>query len=152
MDFNKRFPFGSETFNGIFCEHVLEHFTLEDGQMLLRECLRVLCPGGCIRLIMPNGEKVIRTYLEQPAELLRIRPVESGCAMEAVNSWFHQRYEHQCLYDGDLLWFQLQQAGFDLIERSSYRHGDSSRDLLLDDQKYEWESLYMEAVKPTTVG
>lgn len=152
MDFNKRFAFASETFDGIFCEHVFEHFTLQDGQMLLRECLRVLRPGGCIRLIMPDAEKVIRTYLEQPEELLRVRPVESGCAMEAVNSWCYQRYEHQCLYDANLLRFQLQQAGFDRIERCAFQQGDSSKPILLDDQKYEWESLYMEAIKPSSVG
>ena len=148
MDFNKQFPFESNTFNGIFCEHVFEHFALPDGQTLLRECLRVLRPGGCIRLIMPDGEKIVRAYADDPEALVKQRKVTSGCAMEAVNSWFYQRYEHQCIYDGHLLEFQLRQAGFEHVNRCGYQRGHACKALLLDDPKYEWESIYIEAVKP----
>lgn len=148
MDFNSRFPFENDKFDGIFCEHVFEHFGLPEGQALLRECLRVIVPGGCIRLIMPDGEKIIRTYCSEPQMLIKQREVSSGAAMEAVNSWFYQRYEHQCIYDGKLLESQLKNAGFEQIRRCAFLQGDASKTLLLDDPKYEWESIYMEAVKP----
>jgi predicted SAM-dependent methyltransferase len=151
MDFNSRFPFENDTFDGIFCEHVFEHFGLLEGQTLLRECHRVMAPGGCIRLIMPDGEKIIQTYCNDPEILVRQREVSSGVAMEAVNSWFYQRYEHQCIYDGKLLELQLNNAGFEQISRCNFRHGDASKSLLLDDFKYEWESIYMEAVKPVDI-
>lgn len=150
MDFNKRFPFPDKSFEGIFCEHVFEHFDLEHGLAVFQQCIRVLRPGGCIRIIVPDGEKVMQTYFDDPSDLVKRRQSETGCAMEAVNSYFRQRYEHQCLYDWPLMEHQLRKAGFDPVMRTSYNQAQISREIMLDDQKYEWESLYVEASKPHT--
>src|SRR5207237_9334961 len=45
-DFNRRLPFDDETFDGIFCEHVLEHFSYENGRKVLEECKRIMKQGG----------------------------------------------------------------------------------------------------------
>jgi|SRR3989338_2205023 len=148
MDFNSRFPFEDNCFDGIFCEHVLEHFNIENGQRLLSECCRVLRPGGCLRIIVPDGEKIMKAYFDTPSELLERRSVNSSCAMEAVNSYFRQRYEHQIAYDEELLKYQFLLAGFSQVSRASFGNGKVSGAVIIDDKKYEWESLYMEAVKP----
>jgi predicted SAM-dependent methyltransferase len=148
MDFNRKFPFPDNYFEGIFCEHVLEHFTIENGQRLLRECYRVLQPGGCLRIIVPDGEKIMEAYFNTPEDLLERRSVDSSCAMEAVNSYFRQRYEHAIAYDGELLKYQFSLAGFTQISRVSFGKGKVSGDVIIDEEKYEWESFYMEAIKP----
>jgi predicted SAM-dependent methyltransferase len=148
VDLSRPLPIPDATINGIFCEHVQEHFTLEDGIGLLKECHRVLIPGGWLRLIMPDAELVIRTYLDEPQELLAHRPVPSFQPMEAVNSYFRQRYEHQCLYDFGLATYALEAAGFTEVTRTSFRIGKCPDELILDDPKYAWESLYVTAVKP----
>src|SRR5258706_6784509 len=119
MDFGRRRPFPDSSLDGIFCEHVFEHFDLERGLTVLRESFRVLQPGGCLRIIVPDGEKILRSYFEEPSELLRHRPGATPCAMEAVNSYFRQRYEHQWIYDWELIEHQLRHAGFDQIARVS---------------------------------
>lgn len=148
MDFNRTFPFPDNSFDGIFCEHVLEHFTIADGQRLLRECWRVLHPGGCIRIIVPDGVKIMRAYFDNPEDLIRRREEYNFCAMETVNSYFRQRYEHQIAYDAELLERQFLRAGFDNVATVSFRNGEVSRAVILDHERYEWESLYMEARKP----
>ena len=148
MDFGRQWPFPDSSFDGIFCEHVFEHFDFEQGQRLLRESLRVLQPGRSIRIIVPDGGKILRTFCENPTELLAHRQTETACEMEAVNSYFRQRYEHQFTYDWQLLKHQLAQAGFDRISEVSFGEGDASSQLLLDDERYAWESLYVEASKP----
>ena len=148
MDFTRSWPFGDSSIDGIFCEHVFEHFDFEQGQALLRESLRVLQPGGCIRIIVPDGKRILETYVGNPTELLAHRDHETRCAMEVVNSYFRQRYEHQCIYDRQLLEYQLVRAGFDQIDKVSFGEGAASRSVLLDDPRYEWESLYVEAIKP----
>ena len=65
--------------------------------------------------------------------------------MEVVNSYFRQRYEHQFLYDWVTLERMLRRTGFSVVSRS--RYGQGERGLLLDDAKYEWESLYVEAIR-----
>lgn len=149
MDFNQRFPFPDNCFEGIFCEHVLEHFNLENGQRLLSESYRVLRPGGCLRIIVPDGAKIMKAYFNTPTELLEQRGVDSSCAMEAVNSYFRQRYEHSIAYDGELLKYQFSLAGFSQISQASFGKGKVSGAIIIDDEKYAWESLYMEAVKPS---
>jgi predicted SAM-dependent methyltransferase len=148
MDFCRRWPFADDSFDGIFCEHVFEHFDYEHGQKLLRESFRVLLPGRSIRIIVPDGDKILKTYYENPAELSVHREIETGQAMEAVNSYFRQRYDHQFIYDWPLLQRQLSDAGFKQIAQVSFQQAINSTPLILDDPQYEWESLYVEASKP----
>jgi predicted SAM-dependent methyltransferase len=148
MDFSRSWPFPDSSIDGIFCEHVFEHFDFAQGQALLRESMRVLQPGGCIRIIVPDGQKILETYVASPTELLAHRDHDTQYAMEVINSYFRQRYEHQFIYDWQLLKDQLAQAGFDRISEVSFGEGDASNQLLLDDERYAWESLYVEASKP----
>jgi predicted SAM-dependent methyltransferase len=148
IDFSRRWPIPDASIDAIFCEHVLEHFDLENGIELLRQCVRVLKPGGSVRFIMPNAEIILRTYFAEPQLLVEKRSPVSGLAMEAVNAWFRQRYEHQCLYDWKLAEYAFLQAGFAQVANSSFRKSALVPEaLLIDDAKYEWESLYIEAIK-----
>ncbi|KKK58008.1 hypothetical protein LCGC14_3048750, partial [marine sediment metagenome] len=52
----------------ISSEHFFEHFTRQDGFRLLEESLRVLRPGGVIRIHMPDLEQVVRLYLDEIPE------------------------------------------------------------------------------------
>ena len=148
MDFSRQWPFPDSSLDGIFCEHVFEHFDMDGGLAVLRESFRVLQPGGCLRIIVPDGEKILRSYFDNPLELLVHRPGETPCAMEAVNSYFRQRYEHQWVYDWELLEHQLLEAGFGQVTRVSCGKGTISKPVVLDDEAYAWESLYIEAAKP----
>jgi len=147
IDFTRRLPLPAHSFDAVFCEHVLEHFAQEDGIRLLTECVRVLVPGGCARFIMPDAERIVTTYVSSPATLLEKRSLDSAVPMEAVNSWFRQRYEHQCLYDWQMAEKTFRSAGFSRVERGSFRASRCAPDdVLIDDEKYAWESLYVDAV------
>jgi predicted SAM-dependent methyltransferase len=143
VDFGRTLPFPDRTFDGVFCEHVLEHFTLEDGEQLARDVFRCMRPGAIWRIIVPDAERIMRAYFDQPKDLVARR---GGTAMEAVNSYFRQRYEHHFLYDWESMRQMLMRAGFSDVVRCK-SHIGRNRDLVLDDDKYAWESLYVEAVK-----
>lgn len=151
-DFNRPLPFAVGTFDGIYSEHVLEHFTLEQGASLLRECLRILKQGGCIRLVVPDGAAIIEWYSHDPAKLLRNRPGEWDSPMGAVNSYFRQRYEHRLIYDLELLTALLAKLGYERAGRVSFRIGSVAEMSAMDDVKYEQESLYVEAFAPGCGG
>jgi predicted SAM-dependent methyltransferase len=147
-DFSRGLPFDDATFNGIFCEHVLEHFDFENGQKLLKECHRVLKPNGIIRIIIPDGYKILESYFKNPKQLIDYKQSKTGCPIEAVNQFFYQRYEHQCIYDEDYMKYQLVQVGFEFCNRTLFRESKyNEKTLLLDDEKYVWESLYFEGKK-----
>jgi predicted SAM-dependent methyltransferase len=147
-DFNRTLPFRNETFDGIFCEHVLEHFTYENGRKLLVECRRILKKGGVLRIVVPDGNRILSSYFNQPEKIVEYKKAESGFPMEAVNTWFYQRYEHQCIYDAGYLMDSLSKAGFTDTKHSSFNSSSTANsNVVLDDPKYSWESLYVEAIK-----
>jgi predicted SAM-dependent methyltransferase len=145
IDFNRPLPFPDGSFAGVFCEHVLEHFSHEEGERLMRDIRRILTENGIVRLILPDAEQIIRAYCERPSDLVSHRNAAALTAMEVVNSYFHQRYEHQFLYDWESLKQMLKSAGFHKIVRSTFGQPGLLPAIVLDDPKYEWESLYVEA-------
>jgi predicted SAM-dependent methyltransferase len=148
VDFTRPLPFPDDSFDGVFTEHVLEHFTLEEGERLVRELHRVLRPGGCLRVVVPDAELIMRRYFDAPDALVARRAADRDeTAMETVNSYFRQRYEHQFLYDWTTLKKLLERAGFGTVTRAACHHGALCPPIVLDDEKYEWESLYVEASK-----
>jgi len=147
-DFNKPLPFPDNTFEGIFCEHVLEHFDYSHGQKLMAECLRILKPGGIVRIIVPNGLTILKSYFEKPEFIVKYKECKTKFPMEAVNAWFYQRYEHQCIYDAAYLSGMLVGVGYKEARESTYCQSAFGKiELELDDPKYEWESLIVEAIK-----
>jgi predicted SAM-dependent methyltransferase len=55
-------PFKDNTFQFIYSEHVLEHFSYTEAQMILRECYRVLSDQGVMRIAMPDLDYLVRKY------------------------------------------------------------------------------------------
>lgn len=147
VDVGRSLPFSNESFDGVFCEHVLEHFSLEDGERIAREVHRILRLGGCFRVIVPDAELVLRRYFDAPDEIVARRGTGEETPMEVVNLYFRQRYEHQFVYDWPTIEKMLLRAGFDRVYRSAFDQGRHCPLVILDDQKYEWESLYVEALK-----
>jgi predicted SAM-dependent methyltransferase len=55
-----RLPFESSSLAFVYSEHFLEHLFLDEALSLLKECHRVLGPGGVIRTVVPDAD--LRTY------------------------------------------------------------------------------------------
>jgi len=143
IDLSRPLPIPDNAFDGAFCEHVLEHFTRDDTIDIAREILRTLKPGGTLRIIVPDGETLVNALVGEPGGLKSRRGGDTD--MDALNSYFRQRYDHQYIYDFETMAATLKAAGFAAAIRTGYRQGTDP--LLLDDPKYAWESLYVEAVK-----
>jgi predicted SAM-dependent methyltransferase len=62
-DLRQGVPFPDEEFDVVYHSHVLEHFTQPHARVFLRECLRVLKPGGTVRVAVPDLERIAKTYL-----------------------------------------------------------------------------------------
>lgn len=63
-DIGKGLPFPDGHFRAVYASHVLEHFDPDDGLRLLRECRRVLEPGGIARIVVPDLEAIAGAYLQ----------------------------------------------------------------------------------------
>jgi len=56
-------PYADESFDVVYHSHVLEHFAREAAPAFLKECRRVLRPGGILRIAVPDLENIVRNYL-----------------------------------------------------------------------------------------
>ena len=65
VDVRQALPFAADSFDAVYHAHVLEHFEAQAGQKLLRECLRVLKPGGTLRVVVPDLEQISELYLDR---------------------------------------------------------------------------------------
>jgi predicted SAM-dependent methyltransferase len=156
-DIAKGIPFDDHFFQGIFSQHCLEHFSLVEGLAHLREMRRVLNPGGTLRIIVPDGELYLRTYMEQIKGLGEpIFPYQENDTLLglrspilSVNRLFYvdraSPFGHRTIYDFDLLKKLLQKAGFSHVTQCQFAQGRDQK-LLVDSPSRKAESLYVEGV------
>lgn len=61
-DMTRTLPFANNSVDGIFSEHFIEHISQAEGAAFLRECRRVLIPGGLLRLATPDLDYIAERY------------------------------------------------------------------------------------------
>jgi len=163
LDACRRFPFPSESLDGIFAEEVIEHVSHGDALGVLSECWRVLKPGGALRLSTPDlgfllGLVQSGVYPECRffADVLRHygetqSPEPALAVVRVVNNLFYE-HGHRFLYSAAALKAMLENAGFFECRLSSYRDPNSPLGLLdshADRFAHPPElSIYMDARKP----
>jgi predicted SAM-dependent methyltransferase len=154
-DITRGLPFGAGSMHGICSEHCLEHFPLPVAAAILKDCRRILAPGGRIRIVVPDAEIYIHGYMQARAGQTVTFPYQDIYKFESisdpilhVNRIFyqdrHSLFGHRFMYDATMLEKLLKHAGFVAIERQSFQKG-KIRILLIDSPDREVESLYMEA-------
>lgn len=161
LDLTRPLPLPNGAFAFVFGEHVIEHIPDRAGERLLAELLRILRPGGVLRLTTPDLQKLIELYEDRNpvigrAEYARVLDEttgrEHGRPAQVLNDAM-RLWGHRWIYDEDDLVARLRAAGFETVTRvepgeSKYpalagleRHGDA-----------EWsnaaEAMTLEATAP----
>lgn len=57
-------PFPDASFEVVYHSHVLEHFPRSKAARFVTECVRVLKPGGILRVVVPDLDQIVRLYVE----------------------------------------------------------------------------------------
>ena len=65
LDATRPFPLPDASMDIAFSEHMIEHVSHPAGLHMLRECARVLRPGGIVRVATPDLESIIGLYREE---------------------------------------------------------------------------------------
>lgn len=78
-DITRGLPFADNSFEVVYHSNVLEHLPSQLGKHLIKECYRVLRPGGVLRINLPDLEKMVREYLAN------MEKARSGDRMAAHN-------------------------------------------------------------------
>lgn len=131
-DIVKGLPVRPSSFKGVYCSHVLEHLSLNDFRLAIRNTKLILEPGGVFRLVMPDLEYFVNKYIHdtsgnraqmfmrETALGLEVRP---RGIREFIIDWFGNS-RHLYLWDYRSIVPELESAGFIDVRRAVM--GDSS--------------------------
>ena len=99
-------PFRDRCARFMHTEDFIDQLDLQQARHFLRECHRILKPGGVIRVLTPDVEQLARLYLHQPEVLKALWqdyvgvPLRYGTAAEILN--LGMRFAgHSFLYDAE---------------------------------------------------
>lgn len=115
-DLRNPLPFEDNSVDFIFNEHFIEHLTVDEGQRAIKDFMRVLKPGGIMRIATPDLEITVDKYMNTPLKedptikTFRLSFIKTRA--ERINMAFH-RWGHKWLYDWEELERRLLEAGCD---------------------------------------
>lgn len=146
FDLSKRIPLADRTVNRIYMSHVLEHFSYPEPMMgLLRECHRLLVPGGTLRVAVPDARIFVAAY-RNPNDFDRDKYCswDVGLDFESpinyLNFVAHLGGEHKHIFDPLELNRVLRLGGFSSADQVDF---DPSVDL----KRRQHESIYATGIK-----
>ncbi len=147
-DLRRPLPFPDNRVSQIYTSHLLEHFEFKDTVRLLRECWRILEPGGTISVCVPDASIYIRAYTggEWPegkasTDFLTHGPaLLSDSPLDIVNYIAYMDGHHKHMFDAKSLLAALTAAGFGDAQVRPFQPG---RDL----EERRHESIYARATK-----
>jgi len=156
FDLRQKLCCPSNIVDGIYSEHFLEHIDYLYAVRILREFFRILRPGGCIRLVLPDLLTFSQAYLDDNVSFFKAcyqftpstfpeLEIENSC--QGLNSIFYN-HSHKYIWDFPSLRSALIDIGFSVVNRCSWRSG--SNNMLLIDSNAPGRSLqsfYLEAFK-----
>lgn len=121
-DVSKLTMYADESVGLIYASHVLEHFGRHEYKHVLKEWHRVLCPGGVLRLAVPDFSAVAALYYEQGLldGLSGLVGLVSGGQRDASDY-------HKMIFDERLLGQALQEVGFKQVRRWDWRLTDHAQ-------------------------
>jgi SAM-dependent methyltransferase len=109
-------PLPDSSVDFIFSSHMLHHLYRDDALKLLREAVRVLKPGGTMRIAVPDLELIMALYRDGKRE----QALEYFFYSKAPRSNLSRRYYQ---YDFTLLKNLMDEAGLRNVRRFKFHEG-----------------------------
>ena len=131
-DVIKGLPLPHQSVDAVYCSHVLEHLTLEEFRLAIRNVFSYLRPGGTFRLVLPDLEQLIKVYMTDGTPGAASRFMRESYLGEqalsrglgALPTALFGRSRHLWMWDYKGIAEQLAAAGYTDIRRAQL--GDSS--------------------------
>ena len=84
---SKRIPESNESVDLIYACHIVEHLDQEETSIFFNECNRVLKPGGIVRVVVPDFDKLVDSY-KSNNDILTVKINKRRMKIELSLAWF----------------------------------------------------------------
>lgn len=155
-------PYDDNQVDLIFTSHTLEHIYPQRLKYVLDEFYRVLKPGACLRIVVPDISKAIKAYVDADYSFFARSEVSPRFADAPLGgqlaSWFYsQRLDsevvsgkgegHVHCFDYEYMEWWLLKTGFKKVWQSSFRSSIVEELRGENFDRYEHESIFIECIK-----
>lgn len=146
IDVTKGLPWPDDSVSGIYSEHFIEHLSQADGLQFLRECFRILRPGGIVRIATPDCDSMVDHYINDS-----IHPDWIRFGFEWINNRCERLnigmrwWGHQWVYNEEELKRFAKIAGLRVVGRFTF--GQSPHTIFRDIEHRQGSELIMEFKK-----
>ncbi len=147
-DVRNGLPYENGIVSLIYACHFLEHLEYREGMDFLKECHRVMQPGGVMRIILPDAERLVREY--QEGRLGQYDELNDGCAnsrVQIAKLWALLFEGHKSMYDYETIRDALKWAGFEKVERQGFRKSLSRQMLQETFDMFPTLSVFVDAIR-----
>ncbi|MEI9913710.1 MAG: methyltransferase domain-containing protein [Candidatus Saccharibacteria bacterium] len=124
-DLRNPLPFADNSVDFVFNEHFFEHLTIEESEPIMADLMRVLKPGGIMRVAMPDLREVVKAYLDPNwnkkafIKQFGLEFVQTPAEMLNMNFYW---WGHRWLYDWEELQRRLKERGYNKYKKCSLRN------------------------------
>ena len=167
-DVTKGLPFEDNSINYIYSSHFIEHLTFEESIEFFKECKRILRKDGIIRIICPDLEKWINSYIKNDQQFFD--KYKQQITIDSPDNYLYYlldrittkgqimcsnfyNWDHKWMWDFESMELVLKDIGFNEIQKSSSLVSDIPEVESVEAPSIELfgkrilESLYVESVK-----
>lgn len=152
-------PLPSGSCAGVYASHVLEHLSLRELDLALKETARLLAAGGVFRLVVPDLEGLCRDYVSAAdsgsttAGEELVRGLQMGCETRArslpgLGREFLGNSRHLWMWDEAGLRRKLREHGFVDIRRAAFGDSEDPMFSLVEEKDRFHGACAMEARMP----
>jgi predicted SAM-dependent methyltransferase len=151
-DAKKKIPLPNDSVECIYTSHMIEHLSQEESVSFLKEALRVLEPGGILRVVVPDLKRAVNSYVQtQDADAfiksILLAPPPLNTIKQKISLFFTGYRHHQWMYDEKSLSKLIKGAGFSQV----FVHDAGETNILNHENLNLYErsedSIYVEGLK-----
>lgn len=155
-DIVRGLPFESESVDGVYCSHILEHLAADDMGKALQNTFKLLRPNAYFRIVVPDLKQLAKNYVADSSSEAAHRFMRDSClgyeqrprgTAGFLKSWFGNS-PHLWMWDEASLGVKLSEHGFINVRRAYYGDSEDPRFMEVENSDRFDGCLGMQCTKP----